>query len=521
MPQNTDLALIMKGGGIKGLAYVGALEELSQFYNFNWYVGTSAGAISAILLASGYTHEELNTILLEKDFKDFKDAGFFKKIFNFFTKSGLYEANSFNNWLDTLLAKKLDSPTSVNLEDLPERVTIYASRRGEEALIFDSTDPAKMGMSASYAARCSMSIPFIFTPQSSEGLKVFDGGAQNNYPVNMLLQVNPGANFIGLYLGSEHFEGNKKKSVFGELITIWTEASDVNALRQHADKTVIIDPRPISTLKFSLTDEEKEFLLECGRLGALKFLNKNEKIQLNPQEFKIRIEKHEEKRTKLQLKVNQKKRRKKFILWTLLFLIVLTGYLKKDILFPPKPDYFTAKVELKNVNNEALNVANGILILDIDGTSWRSDINSKGVAIIDRIPIDKVGMEINEIKIENPNPNLTYVPILSKSKHKIDKIVKDLVTTVEVHLMGSDTIWGKVIDAAKEEPLKNVLVSFKNIDVLTNDDGEYGIKIPAGQILNASERIKLQFSLTNYRTETKSIIMPRRQSSDIIMSKIN
>ena len=47
-------ALIMKGGGIKGLAYVGAIEHLSQHHTFNWYVGTSAGAVAAVLLGAGY-----------------------------------------------------------------------------------------------------------------------------------------------------------------------------------------------------------------------------------------------------------------------------------------------------------------------------------------------------------------------------------------------------------------------------------------------------------------------------------
>ncbi|MEM1336318.1 MAG: patatin-like phospholipase family protein [Bacteroidota bacterium] len=39
--------LILKGGGIKGIAYVGALKELRAHCNFNWYAGTSAGATTA------------------------------------------------------------------------------------------------------------------------------------------------------------------------------------------------------------------------------------------------------------------------------------------------------------------------------------------------------------------------------------------------------------------------------------------------------------------------------------------
>src|SRR5262249_28942010 len=44
--------LVMKGGGVKGIAYVGALETLEKYgYHFNHFVRTSAGAISAALLA--------------------------------------------------------------------------------------------------------------------------------------------------------------------------------------------------------------------------------------------------------------------------------------------------------------------------------------------------------------------------------------------------------------------------------------------------------------------------------------
>jgi hypothetical protein len=44
------LALVMKGGGIKGLAYIGALEELNKHFRFDWFVGISAGALYGIIL---------------------------------------------------------------------------------------------------------------------------------------------------------------------------------------------------------------------------------------------------------------------------------------------------------------------------------------------------------------------------------------------------------------------------------------------------------------------------------------
>ena len=266
-------ALIMKGGGIKGLAYVSALKELEHYYEFTWFAGTSAGAIAAVLLAAGYTTAELENILSGKNFREFLDAPFYKLPTNFIFYKGFYKANTFTVWIEKLLAAKLNSPTQVRLADLPKRVTIYASRRGQDALIFDSQDPKTKDNPAAFAVRCSMAIPFIFTPQSEAGMRVLDGGMRNNYPVDIFLRNNPNRNFIGLYLGPEVFEAEVDDSLVSDMLSIWTEATDTKALRLYREKTVIIDPRPISTTDFSITKDEKDFLLKGGRAAALKFLS--------------------------------------------------------------------------------------------------------------------------------------------------------------------------------------------------------------------------------------------------------
>jgi predicted acylesterase/phospholipase RssA len=264
------LALVMKGGGIKGLAYVGALEVLVQKYSFNWFIGTSAGAITAILLGAGYTHGELLQILRTKDFRDFFDAKWYQRPFNFLFHKGCHHSNSFTDWMDRLLSTKLKSQRRVRLSDLPYRVTVYASKRGTGALKFDSTGS---DVDAAYAARCSMSIPWLFVPQSNQGLRTYDGGIQHNYPVDRLIQDYPGTKFVSLYLGAEIYEPVKTTSVLADLISITTEASDPDAVEKYRNSTVIIDPRPIATMDFALTDNEKEFLLAAGRAAALVYLD--------------------------------------------------------------------------------------------------------------------------------------------------------------------------------------------------------------------------------------------------------
>jgi NTE family protein len=60
--------LVFEGGGAKGMVFVGALEEFfGGGHAFARLLGTSAGAITATLLAAGYTPQEMLNALQEKE----------------------------------------------------------------------------------------------------------------------------------------------------------------------------------------------------------------------------------------------------------------------------------------------------------------------------------------------------------------------------------------------------------------------------------------------------------------------
>jgi predicted acylesterase/phospholipase RssA len=303
--------LIMKGGGIKGLAYVGALEVLEAHgYKFTWFAGTSAGAICASLLAVGYTSSELKGILAAQNFAEFKDATWLGRVWNLFVRGGLYRARTLTKWLNVLNAKKYESAPRVWFKDIKEtginRLTVYASRTGKKVQVFDTTFKKSEDTPVSFAVRCSMAIPFFFTPKSVDGYLTFDGGLQNNYPVNALLHDNPGTEFIGLYLGPEIDEGDGSETVISSLFSILTESNDHDALRAYKNETIVIDPSPISTVDFSLKEDEKEFLLEGGRLSALKFLIR-QKIIEKPADLDQRKMAHEKVREELRRRRKKRK----------------------------------------------------------------------------------------------------------------------------------------------------------------------------------------------------------------------
>ena len=92
--RNLPYAIIMKGGGVKGLAFAGALLELGKYYWFDRHVGTSAGAIAAALLAAEYTPEELADLLFRKNFQEFMDAPAWKVPLNLLFRQGCYPGES-------------------------------------------------------------------------------------------------------------------------------------------------------------------------------------------------------------------------------------------------------------------------------------------------------------------------------------------------------------------------------------------------------------------------------------------
>ncbi len=65
--------LIFEGGGVKGIAYVGAiklLEEKGIISNIVRVGGTSAGAINALLVGLGYTSAQTLNIMNKLNFKE-------------------------------------------------------------------------------------------------------------------------------------------------------------------------------------------------------------------------------------------------------------------------------------------------------------------------------------------------------------------------------------------------------------------------------------------------------------------
>lgn len=103
--------VVFEGGGIRGIAYCGALEHFEksgQLDNVERTAGTSAGAITAALMAVGYSPKEISDIIFFTDFGDFNDGkysvagGTFRMVEGY----GWYMGDAFVGWLESHISKK-------------------------------------------------------------------------------------------------------------------------------------------------------------------------------------------------------------------------------------------------------------------------------------------------------------------------------------------------------------------------------------------------------------------------------
>src|ERR1700756_504389 len=122
------------------------------------------------------------------------DAAIWKVPFNLLFRRGCYPGESCRFWIAELLTKKKEKVGEVQMVDL-ETALVYASRPGSGTIGFDSKGERKEAP-ASFAARCSMSIPFFFEPMHVDGRRVYDGGLRNNFPLKRFLGDNPNSHCI-------------------------------------------------------------------------------------------------------------------------------------------------------------------------------------------------------------------------------------------------------------------------------------------------------------------------------------
>lgn len=186
--------LVFEGGGVKGIAYVGALQILEQrghLAHLTRVGGTSAGAINALILALGYSNAEQLQLLRSLDFKKFMDDSFgvIRDIRRLAKEFGWNKGDFFSTWIGELIKNKLGSEraTFADLKEAgrPDLYVVGTNLATGYAEVFSAERHPDMPLAT--ALRISMSIPLFFAAvrHGERGDVYVDGGVQLNFPVKL------------------------------------------------------------------------------------------------------------------------------------------------------------------------------------------------------------------------------------------------------------------------------------------------------------------------------------------------
>lgn len=258
---------VFQGGGVKGIALVGALQVAEERgVLFESVGGASAGAIVAALYAAGYSASEMRLILESVQFDKLLDRASLTRLALARTL-GLYRGKLFQDWIHKLLAKK-----SVRyFQDCPKGLRIVATNLTERTLV--TLDAASHpNLEVSEAIRMSMSIPFVFEPVRLGRNLMVDGGVLSNFPLslfdgNQTLGFRLHAKAATLPFAPEGY-GDYLMAIMGAMLD-GRDNYDVQTMKLAG--LIEVDPGRISSTQFKLSASEKADLYEQGVSAGNRF----------------------------------------------------------------------------------------------------------------------------------------------------------------------------------------------------------------------------------------------------------
>ena len=306
--------LVCEGGGVKGIGLAGAYAALEEE---GWQpqnvAGTSAGAITAALIAAGYTSHELREIIFGLDFRRFEDRSWEDRIpvvgkpLSILITNGVYKGDDFIDWMRGLLADKgihtfADLRTEWDDPKYRSRLQVIASDVTSRRLLALPRDAGVLGLEpdeleVALAVRMSMSIPIFFRPvrvADKEGKDhvIVDGGMLSNFPVwlfdcedeevpdwptfgLLLVEPDPKTPVAERIPKPEHAPLGARGLVqllSGMLHTMMEAHDRLYVEKAQFARTIPIPTLGVGTTEFGLPRDRAEALYESGHAAALKFL---------------------------------------------------------------------------------------------------------------------------------------------------------------------------------------------------------------------------------------------------------
>ncbi|WP_298436170.1 patatin-like phospholipase family protein [Geobacter sp.] len=319
--------LVFEGGGVKGVAYLGALAVLREkgvLDGITRVGGTSAGAITALLVGMGYGPDQIEAEVRSLDFTKFLDDSFgiVRDTDRLLHDFGWYKGDAFREWAGRMIGQRTG-----NSESTFGEVAGMKGAKGFRDLYFIGTNLSTgfaevfsaehtPRMCVADAVRISMSIPLFFAAKRGVRGDVYvDGGVLDNYPVKLFDRqkyvevhahptdyyterntlLNQAGKTVSPYVYNEETLGFRLDSaseiavfrdqaepphreigdffdyVKGLVATVLNVQEGQHLHSDDWQRTIYIDTLDVGATDFDISDDRKNELVASGRSGAERY----------------------------------------------------------------------------------------------------------------------------------------------------------------------------------------------------------------------------------------------------------
>ena len=170
------VAIVLSGGGLKGLAHVGALKAIKALgIPVHEYIGTSMGSLICSLAAGGMDIEEMERLALNlksENILQMRTLHFLRKRLK---ARSIYDGALLHRYFEDIIPidsfKLLETPLVINAVEMSHGEEVYWG--GEDCDDIPVHD----------AVYGSCALPGLFPPLELDGKCYIDGGVMTNLPV--------------------------------------------------------------------------------------------------------------------------------------------------------------------------------------------------------------------------------------------------------------------------------------------------------------------------------------------------
>lgn len=276
------VAVVLSGGGAKGVAHIGVLKVLEKAgIPVDIVTGTSMGSIIGGLYSVGWTADRLDSMVRKQNWtfllsdrgeyysqnlreREKQATYVYSKTVSVSKKPSLMDGGLIHGKNLMALFNQLTYGynDSISFDSLPRRFACVATN------IVNNTEYDFHSGVLAEAMRTSMSIPMAFTPVRKGDMVLVDGGLRNNYPADIARQMGAdyiiGATVQGPPRTADEITGT---SVLGQIV-------DVNCKNKYDDNLAITDiPIRVNTKGYgaaSFTPAAIDTLVRRGEEEAMK-----------------------------------------------------------------------------------------------------------------------------------------------------------------------------------------------------------------------------------------------------------